>query len=175
MNRRTLLTDLLLPLIVSIGGTLATTVVTDQWKERRSLSITVIPSEAAASPGFDSTFLPFGDVPLPTPTPGPGSRYTYVVIVRNDGDFSEENVAISVRFHPETTLGAPLFGSQISWSSPLLADSVVSSDPIESDGYAMKVLRLNPDEWVSLQVGWEFPTEVSVQVRSDSVSASAFV
>jgi hypothetical protein len=165
----------LVPVLVSFVTALITVALTAQFRERHDLSITILPSADAAPIPTDPFTDPFtGEGP--TPTPGPESEYTYTVIVRNDGDFVEENVIISIGYHPAADLGEAVYTPYMAWSTPFLGSTITERVPTGHEvGYGLSVTRLNPGEWVSLQAAWRIPAQVSVEVRSDTVTDSAFV
>ena len=165
------------PLLLIVITAQVTLELNQRAEERHALGISVVKSGSAIerepppSDPFTEAFL----APDPTPTPDPNPRYGYTMIIRNDGDFPEEHVTISIGFHAEADFGTPLSGPDIDASSSLLARTITQAAPAEPvPGYGLSVARLYPDEWVSLHVTWADPTDVSVQARSDAVSASAF-
>lgn len=147
-----------------------------QRNEKRHLvSISVIRSDSAAPPKDVDPFLA-ALAPDPTPTPIPEEEpvYTYTALVRNNGDFPEDEVTISVSFQGDSQDVAPLTGPQIDASSSLLAKTITGADPLEPPpSYALAVPRLNPGEWVSLKTSWKLAMDAKVDVRSAQIAESS--
>jgi len=175
-KRQIFLTGILMPLIVSVLGTWASITLNQRVEQLHGLDISVLPSESAAKRD-EAGGSPFDifSAPTPTPAPDPNPRYTYAIIVRNDGDFPEENLTVLFGFREGKQTDDPLSGPDINTSSSLLGRTVVPTDSVATDReYGISIVRLNPDEWVSLQATWSEPLKVSVQARSDTVSESAY-
>jgi hypothetical protein len=172
-SRRAFLNDLLFPSIAgAVGGAISGSVALvlgKRLEQRHNLSISIIPSDDAVSPLFN----PFLDpVPPAMPVPGAPGRYTYATLFRNDGDFSEENVVIAVGFQGPPTPPDPLADPQVAFSTPLLSRAV--QEPLTRQGlreYALGFSRLNPGEWVSLQVSWQQEMHIVARARSNNFSA----
>lgn len=153
-RRKFLLTNLVLPIAAGAGGGIlsgvVTAIVSESFEEHHSLSISILKAGSAVEPAPPEASFPNPFIiqqPSPTPTPDPNPEYGYTAIVRNDGDFPEQNVTVSIGFHSDQDLGVPLSGPDINSSSPLLGRTIRQGQPAEPvRGYGLNVVRLNPGE-----------------------------
>ncbi len=148
--------------------------VNERYEDRHAVSITIIRSDNA-TPREDIAEDPF-DVfapSVPTPTPDPDPQYTYTVLVRNNGDFPEENVVIAVAMKGSDP-PPQMLSLGFDASSSLVSQMIQAMPPIDPPpSFTMAIRRLNPEEWASLKTSWDQSMQVSVQARSDHVSESA--
>lgn len=175
-TRRAFVKEIVIPIVLAAVSAQTTLWINQRAEQRHSLTISVLPSESATpQKNLDSVFTNPFVAPTPTPPPDPDPRYTYTVILRNDGDFPEENFVVLVGFREGKQTRDPLSGPSIGASSPLLNRTVNHTDPVQGGReYGLIVGRLNPNEWISLQATWVEPLKVSVEARSDTVSESAY-
>lgn len=145
-------------------------------ERRHQFSISVIRADSAAPQEAVSDLLLLGLATEPTPTPIPEEDriYTYTALIRNSGDYPEEEVIIALAWQGDTPEEQPLSGPEVDTSSSLLAETIESSEPVDPPpSYALLLPRLNPDEWVSLKTSWKYSKRISVHVRSEEVTESA--
>ncbi len=144
-------------------------------ESRHRVSISIIRSDnAAPRESSDDVFANIFAEPAPEPTPDPNPRYTYTALIRNNGDFTQEDVTIAITFQSDTQNAGAISAPEIDASSSLLAETIVPTDPVDPlPSYAMTVARLAPGEWISLQTSWFQSMRVTVHVRSDSSAESA--
>lgn len=163
----------MIPAGVELFGVWTGARITQRYEDRHAISATIIRSDSAA-PREEYVGDPFTDAlvgPPPTPTPDPDPEYTYTVLVRNSGDFPEENVIIDMSVEVESPSSA--VSAQFDASSRLLGDTIeVIAQKGNMLGITMTLQRLNPNEWVSYKATWKQPVEVDVEVRSDHASDS---
>jgi hypothetical protein len=173
-SRRAFLTEqLLFPFIVSAvtGGLVQA--LAKQLEQRHRLSISILPLDDAEIKYEPVAFPPIVDEPVPTPVPGPNTRFSYVTIYRNDGDFSEANVAMALAFQGNSLPEWPLADPQVVFSTPLMREAVAQPLTRTGEGdYLLRLSRLNPGEAVSIQASWMEPMRVNAEVRSDTTTTS---
>lgn len=141
---------------------------------RHRVSISIIRSDSAAPrESSGDPFVGLFEPPTPAPTPDLIPRYTYTTLIRNNGDFTEEQVTMAISFRTNVQNAAPISSPEIDASSSLLAETIVATDPVDPlPSYAMTVGRFTPGEWISLKTSWLQPMRVTVHVRSDSMAES---
>jgi len=168
-RRAFVLEKILLPLGLGLVGAYGALRLNQRYKEGRDVSISIIRSDSAVEPKAESPlFDPFAMSP-PKPTPDPNPRYTYTSLVRNNGDFPEEQVTIAIAYESEDDPASLLSGPELDASSSLLAQTIQPVEPIHSPpSYAMSLPRMNPGEWVSFKTSWTQKVRVNVEFRSDT-------
>ena len=120
------------PVLVAVISTLLTNWITHSPSDRHQISVSI----ARSDNGTDDTYDPLlgGTNPFaPEVTPGiPATEFSYTALIRNDGDFSEENIVISIVFRGAPAGVAPL--SVVGWdaSSDLLRRTFQPAPPTES-------------------------------------------
>lgn len=131
--------------------------INNRVESRHDISISIVRSDSAAPPEPEILFPALFPEPTPTAIPEEDRVYTYTTLIRNSGDFSEQEVTISISFQSETADDSPLAGPEIDTSSSLLSQTITSTDLIidQAPGFALAVPRLNPEEWISLKTTWK--------------------
>lgn len=180
-SRRHFLGHFLFPTLAGcIAGGLsgvAGTVWANRYKDRHDLSISIIksgnanlPDEVADASPF---IVPFGPPPVTIEaTPDPNGYYTYTVIIRNNGNFPETDLAIAFSFESDTNQTAPVAVTSLDATSPLLRETV-QVQPLDIRHMEIMAPQLNPGEWISYAADCTIPFRVSVQLRSNNISVEA--
>jgi hypothetical protein len=139
------------PLLVAVVGAYVTTRMTLSEQDRHDISVSISRSDNGTEDTYPSPFEG-GDPFSPAATPGiPASEFSYTGLVRNNGDFSEEDVIVQFWFEIELGQTQAIAGVSFDASSTLLHQSILpSQSPQTQYHFQLRVPRMNPGEWISI-------------------------